>query len=298
MDSLIINENDIEEEYTIYWDKPLGIGINGKVFECADSCSRRCAVKILPDCEEARREASIQWECGDCEEIVQIFDVYSNLVGEENKPYLYIVMELVDGGELFDYLYSKRVSEEEAKKLMKQIIKALDHLHSLNVAHRDIKPENILIKKKYGKNVLRLADFGYAETDDIKFNDPFYTFYYAAPEVLVHDPCFNELGQEGATLYDKKCDLWSLGVVAYIMLMGYPPFSSKSKKAEMTADMYQSIITGSFFYQESDWDKYSDEAHDFVFSLLKLNPEDRLSTKELLQHPWINPLDSYQRLYW
>lgn len=298
MESLIIKENNFFEDYTIHWDKPLGTGISGKVFECVDNYDYKYAVKIQPDCEEARREAQIQWDCRGCDHVVELVDVYANLVEEEDKPYLYIIMGYVNNGEFYGYLKENHVSEEEARKLVKQIIQAIDHLHSLNIAHRDLKPENILVHVMYGRKILKLTDFGYAEIDSRKFTEPLYTLYYAAPEVLLNDSRFNKKIEEGVTLYDKRCDLWSLGVITYILLMRYPPFSPKGKGGEMTNEMYQSIVTGSPYYVESDWDKYSDEAHDFVFGLLQSNPGDRQSAKELLQHPWIRPKNSFENLYW
>ena len=298
MEALKIKEHNIEKDYTIYWDESLGTGINGEVRVCTDIFLARFAVKILPDCEDTRREVYIQWACKGCEHVVEIVDVYLNVLGEENKQYIFVVMELMDRGELWEYLYNNQVSEDEAKKLLKQIIKALSYLHSHNIAHRDLKPENILMNSHGMSHTLKLADFGYAEEDNRELSDPLYTFFYAAPEVLVNDPLFNkDIKDNGPKPYDKRCDLWSLGVIAYIMLMGYAPFFCKGS-VEMTTSMYKSIVKGDVYYEKSDWDKYSEDASDFVFSLLQVNPEDRPSAKELLQHPWFNPIISSEELYW
>ena len=298
MEVLNIKEHSIENDYTIYWEESLGTGVNGEVRVCTDIFQARYAVKILPDCEESRREVCIQWACKGCEHVVEIVDVYLNASGEENRPYLFVVMELMDRGELWEYLYNNKLSESEAKKLLKQIVKALSYLHSHNIAHRDLKPENILMNSHGMSHTLKLADFGYAEEDNQELSDPLYTFFYAAPEVLINDPLFNkEVQADGPKSYDKKCDLWSLGVIAYIMLMGYAPFFSKGS-AEMDTPMYESIVKGDFYYDKSDWNKYSEDASDFVFSLLQVNPEDRPSPKELLQHPWFSPSSSLEELYW
>ena len=299
MEILKIKEHNIENDYTISWEEPLGTGVNGDVRVCTDIFQARYAVKILPDCDESRREVYIQWACKGCEHVVDIIDVYLNNLGEENKAYLLVVMELMNEGELWEYLYNNRLSESEAKKLLKQIVKSVRYLHSHNIAHRDLKPENILMNS-HGKNhTLKLADFGYAEQDTLELSDPLYTFFYAAPEVLINDPLFNkDIQVDGPKPYDKRCDLWSLGVIAYIMLMGYAPFFSKDS-AEMNPSMYESIVKGDIYYEKSDWAKYSDDASDFVFSLLQVNPDERPSSKELLEHPWFSPSISHgEALYW
>ena len=298
MESLLIQENNIAEDYTIHWQKPLGSGINGEVFLCTNNFTGiQFAVKILPYCGESLDEVFMQWICRESSNIVEIIDVYINGLGDKDDECIFIVMELMNGGELFDHLQRKQVCEEEAKHLVRQIVDALNFLHTNNIAHRDLKPENILMnvsiseKQKEEDITLKLADFGYAEQDEQGLTNPLYTLYYVAPEVLLNDTRFNQHSDVSSAscpiTYDKKCDLWSLGVITYIMLMGYPPFSPDGSNIEMTKNMYQSIVTGSFYYEENDWKKYSGDAHDFVFSLLKVNPEERPCARELLLHPWL-----------
>ena len=302
---IVIKESNISDEYSILWDQTLGSGVNGDVYKCIEiSTGKIYAVKLLPDCEDTRREVDIQASCYVSEHIVLIHDVYCNAIVmkneqgiEEEKDYnsLFVVMELMNGGELFDHLQRKQVCEEEAKQLLRQIVEALNFLHTHNIAHRDLKPENILMnvsiseKQKEEAITLKLADFGYAEQDEQGLTNALYTLYYVAPEVLLNDARFNEQSDVSAypISYDKKCDLWSLGVIAYIMLMGYPPFSPDGPNIEMTSSMYQSIVEGSYYYEEKDWKKYSGDAHDFVFSLLNVNPEERPCASELLLHTWL-----------
>ena len=303
--NLIIKETNISEKYSIQWDQTLGSGVNGDVYKCTENSTGKVyAVKLLPDCEDSQREVTIQTSCNANEHIVPIYDAYCNAIVMNNKQgtedeisynSLFLVMELMNGGELFDHLQQKQVCEEEAKHLVRQIVDALNFLHTNNIAHRDLKPENILMnvsiseKQKEEGITLKLADFGYAEQDEQGLTNPVYTIYYVAPEVLLNDTRFNQHSDVSSCpiTYDKKCDLWSLGVITYIMLMGYPPFSPDGSNIEMTKNMYQSIVTGSFYYEENDWKKYSGDAHDFVFSLLKVNPEERPCARELLLHPWL-----------
>ena len=302
MESLLIQENNIADDYTIHWQKPLGSGINGEVFLCTSNFTGiQYAVKILPYCGESLDEVFMQWTCRESSNVVKIMDVYINGLGENDDECLFIVMELMSGGELFDHLQRKQVSEEEAKQLVRQIVEALNFLHTNNIAHRDLKPENILMnvstlekQKQVQEDItLKLADFGYADLDEQGLTNALYTLYYVAPEVLLNDTRFN--ASSCPIPYDKKCDLWSLGVIAYIMLMGYPPFSPEGAKIEMTDSMYQSIVSGSFYYEDTDWEKYSSDAHDFVFSLLNVNPEERPCASELLLHPWLNPHSLFSR---
>ena len=299
MDKLI-KECNIADQYAISWGKVLGNGVNGDVYTCKDvSTGQDYAVKILPDCEDTRKEIHIQSLCKGSDNIVQIRDVFSNglVIQDENgdereDERLFVVMEYMNGGELFDYIEKKPVCEDEAKVLMRQIVESVSYLHTQNIVHRDLKPENILLSKSpsgKGDVSLKLADFGYAEQDNKGLTNALYTLYYVSPEVLINDFRFNKEGKvDGSIPYDKRCDLWSLGVVAYIMLMGYPPFYPEGPVLEMTSSMYDSIVSGSFFYEELDWNKYSEDARDFVFSLLKVDPEERPSAKELLQHPWFH----------
>ncbi|KAI6660580.1 hypothetical protein LOD99_14164 [Oopsacas minuta] len=303
--AIAIKESNISEDYNILWEKPLGCGVNGDVYKCTEiRTGQKYALKLLPDCDATRREIQLQASCFNCEHIVPIHALYRNALILKNKQgvkiekeenSLFVVMELMNGGELFDHLQQKQISEEEAKQFVKQILKAIEFIHEGNIVHRDLKPENILMdvstseEEKAESITLKLADFGYAEMDDNGLTNPLYTLYYVAPEVLSNDTRFRKESDKACPpmTYDKKCDIWSLGVITYIMLMGYPPFSPDGPNIEMTSTMYQSILSGDYYYGEMDWKKYSGDAHDFVFSLLHVNPEDRPCAKELLLHPWL-----------
>lgn len=148
--------------------------------------------------------------------IVSIIDVYQNTVS--NKRCLLVVMECMEGGELFDRIQKRQESpftEREAAQTMHQICAAVRYLHSINIAHRDLKPENLLYTSPDANALLKLTDFGFAKevnTNAMTLQTPCYTPYYVAPEVL------------GPEKYDKSCDVWSLGVIMYILLCGFPPF--------------------------------------------------------------------------
>ena len=141
---------------------------------------------------------------------MQIFEFY------EDKKNFYIITELCEGGELFDKIGEKgSFTKNEAAWIMKQLLSAVNYIPSNNIVHRDLKPENILLDTKHDNNIIKIIDWGTARFFDNskKMNRISGTPYYIAPEVL-------------AEKYDEKCDIWSCGVILYILLCGYPPFNA------------------------------------------------------------------------
>ncbi|KAF9414663.1 hypothetical protein HW555_007524 [Spodoptera exigua] len=190
-----------------------------QVVECKEkSTGAKRALKVLHDNTKARREVELHWRARGCIHIVQVIDVYENSYG--GRGCLLVVMECMDGGELFQRIQDNRdgaFTERQAAEIMHSICVAVRHLHDSNIAHRDIKPENLLYSSTQPNAVLKLTDFGFAKetlTPADTLQTPCYTPYYVAPEVL------------GPEKYDKSCDIWSLGVVMYILLCGFPPFYS------------------------------------------------------------------------
>uniref|UniRef100_A0A8C5JWX7 non-specific serine/threonine protein kinase n=1 Tax=Jaculus jaculus TaxID=51337 RepID=A0A8C5JWX7_JACJA len=186
----------------------LGLGVNGKVLECFHRVTgQKCALKLLYDSPKARQEVDHHWQASGGPHIVRILDVYENM--HHGKRCLLIVMECMEGGELFSRIQERgdqAFTEREAAEIMRDIGTAIQFLHSQNIAHRDVKPENLLYTSKEKDAVLKLTDFGFAkETTQNALQTPCYTPYYVAPEVL------------GPEKYDKSCDMWSLGVIMYIL---------------------------------------------------------------------------------
>jgi serine/threonine protein kinase len=185
---------------------------------------------------------------------------------------IYLVLDLVKGGELFDRIIEQEsFSEEDAAKITAQLLGALDYMHSKGCAHRDIKAENVLCVDKTGTEV-KLADFGLANAlgEATKFQSCVGTTDYMAPEMLE------------SLKYSFGVDVWSLGVLTYIMLSGYPPFYGKTEN-----DKVEKILTAKFDFNHAVWDDVSDSAKNFICRCLALQPKQRWSVKELLKHPWI-----------
>ena len=193
----------------------------------------------------------------------------------EDKLHYHIVTEMCDGGELFDRIITLgSFSEEMASNLMTQILKAVRHVHNRKIVHRDIKPENLLFKSDSENSALCLIDFGMGREFDPSTDHAMSKVNgspsYVAPEVL-----------KGS--YDHRCDLWSSGIVLYIMLSGVTPFDG-----DKDTEIMDNVRQGNVRAMEGEyWEHVSEEAKDLVSKLLEMDPEKRLTAHEALQHPWI-----------
>jgi len=273
--SLETKKNLITDDYTIS-QTVLGLGINGKVVEVkAKSDGQKYALKILKDSAKSRREVELHWKSSSCKHIVNIKDVYEN--SQKGQKNLLVVMECMGGGELFNAIQEKQsFNEREAAELIKDICIAVKFLHDMNVAHRDLKPENLLYSSKDNLGILKLTDFGFAKDVHIRdtLQTPCYTPYYVAPEVL------------GPEKYDKSCDIWSLGVIMYILLCGFPPFYSNHGLA-ISPGMKKRIRSGQYEFPNPEWENVSKDAKDLIRGMLKTDPHQRLSIDDVIKNKWI-----------
>jgi len=166
------------------------------------------------DLELQKREIEILKIC-QFPNIIRLLDIF------ENETTLFLVLEYLPGGDMFDYLQERGfdIDESQAKEFVKKIANALEYLHSYGIAYRDLKPENILMNSKNDDADIKLSDFGLSKiiAPNERSDEPFGTISYAAPEVL--------LGEE----YDKSVDLWSLGVVSYLLVSGTLPFDDDNE---------------------------------------------------------------------
>ncbi|KAB7499255.1 MAP kinase-activated protein kinase 2 [Armadillidium nasatum] len=188
-------------------------------------------------------------------------------------------MECMEGGELFQRIQDRAdgaFTEREAAMIMREVCSAVHHLHMLNIAHRDLKPENLLYTKVGSEGVLKLTDFGFAKEIFSKdtLQTPCYTPYYVAPEVL------------GPEKYDKSCDIWSLGVIMYILLCGFPPFYSNHGHA-ISPGMKKRIRTGQYSFPNPEWKSVSQDAKDLIKGMLITDPSDRFSIYDVMRNKWI-----------
>jgi len=266
----------ISQDYKISVNNVLGLGISGKVVQCEDlKTKEKCALKVLKDSVKARREIDLHWKASGCKHIVNIRDVYENTYN--GQKCLLVVMEKMEGGELFNRIQEKKTfTEKEAAEIVKDICLAVKFLHDCNVAHRDLKPENLLYTKKGSDAILKLTDFGFAKETVIKdeLQTPCYTPYYVAPEVL------------GPEKYDKSCDIWSLGVIMYILICGYPPFFSHHGQP-ISPGMKRRIRSGQYEFPRPEWDQVSSDCKDLIRECLKTNPDERPTINQVIENKWI-----------
>ncbi|CAN8098836.1 unnamed protein product [Discula destructiva] len=253
--------------------RTLGAGTYGIVRE-ADSPEGKVAVKIILKKNVKGNERMVYDELDMLQRlkhphIVKFVDWF------ESRDKYYIVTELATGGELFDRICEQgKFTEKDASQTIKQVLGAVDYLHSKNVVHRDLKPENLLYKHRAPDSELVLADFGIAKMLDSK--DEVLTtmagsFGYAAPEVML---------KKG---HGKPVDMWSMGVITYTLLCGYSPFRSENLQ-----DLIDECSSAQVVFHERYWKDVSDDAKDFIMCLLKPNPDDRWSSSQVLAHPWLS----------
>ncbi|XP_071946278.1 MAP kinase-activated protein kinase 5-like [Antedon mediterranea] len=304
----VIKTSSILDEYKVCWTQKLGTGINGPVRSCIKKSSEeRFALKIILDNPSSREEVRHHRRATGNKYIVTLYEVYANDVQfpTENEPKsrLLLVLELMDGGELFDRIRQQRgFTESRAVDYATQVAKAVYRCHSLNIAHRDLKPENLLLKDNSENSVVKLSDFGFAKYDDGNLMTPNYTPYYVAPQVLEAQQRQRTRDKDIISVatytYDKSCDMWSLGVILYIMLCGYPPFYSETPSQKLSHQMRCRIMAGEYQFPKEEWSIISAEAKDAVKSLLMVEPTERMTIDQFLQHPWLNnPRNSDAQLH-
>ena len=240
---------------------------------------QQVAIKIMAkknmdksDLELAKVEIDIL-KIGQHPNIIKLYDIY------ENENYIYIIMEYCSGGDLLSYFehYEYELKETKVCEIIHKLSMAIYYLHSYGIVHRDLKPENILMTDLTPEADIRLLDFGLSKIvgNEEKCTEPYGTLSFVAPEVLQGKP------------YDKSVDLWSIGIITFLLLCGYLPFDDKHSEREIARQTIQDPVP----FESKIWSKYSSEAKNFVEGLLQKKPEKRLSIKEILEHPWIKKMD-------
>ncbi|XP_051881719.1 serine/threonine-protein kinase DCLK1a isoform X3 [Pristis pectinata] len=273
----------IAERYKV--GRTIGDGNFAIVKECIErSTSREYALKIINKSKCRGKEHMIQNEVSILRRVKHPNIVL--LIEEMDTPNeLYLVMELVKGGDLFDAITStNKYTERDASGMLYNLASAIKYLHSLNIVHRDIKPENLLVyEHQDGSKSLKLGDFGLATVVD----GPLYTVCgtptYVAPEIIAE------------TGYGLKVDIWAAGVITYILLCGFPPFRGHSNDQDV---LFDQILMGHQEFPSPYWDNISDSAKELITMMLQVDIEQRYSAQQLLDHPWVNddglPENEYQ----
>ncbi|KAG9447093.1 hypothetical protein H6P81_013221 [Aristolochia fimbriata] len=242
---------------------------SGEVLACKTISKSKLRTEI--DLQDVRREVEIMRKLPPHPNIVRLKDTY------EDDDAVYLVMELCEGGELFDRIVARgHYTERAAALVTKTIIEIVQVCHEHGVMHRDLKPENFLFASKKEASPLKAIDFGLSIffKPGERFREIVGSPYYMAPEVLKRN-------------YGPEIDIWSAGVILYILLCGVPPFW-----AETEEKIAQAIVKGELDFEREPWPKVSENAKELVKSMLDPNPYNRLSAQEVLDHPWLQNEDN------
>ncbi|KAK9103783.1 hypothetical protein Sjap_021037 [Stephania japonica] len=236
----------------------------GEKLACKSIATRKLTHR--DDIEDVRREVQIMHHLTGHRNVVELKGAY------EDRHSVNLVMELCAGGELFDRIIAKgHYSEHAAAALCRQIITVLHYCHSMGVMHRDLKPENFLFLSGDEESPLKATDFGlsvFFKPGEV-FKDLVGSAYYVAPEVLRRN-------------YGPEADIWSAGVILYILLSGVPPFWGETEQS-----IFDSVMRGHIDFSSDPWPSISNSAKDLVKKMLRSDPKERLSSLEVLNHPWM-----------
>lgn len=277
---------NIKELYTL--GKLLGQGQFGTTYLCVENATgNEYACKTIAkrkltmqeDIDDVRREIQIMHHMAGNPNVISIVGSYEDAVS------VYVVMELCAGGELFDRIIERgHYTEKKAANLSRVIVSVVDACHSAGVIHRDLKPENFLFVNEDEESPLVSIDFGLSVffKPGEKFYDTVGSAYYMAPEVL-------------RKKYDQGCDVWSAGIIIYILLCGVPPFWDETEEG-----VYEQVLDGELDLESGPWPSISESAKDLIRGMLIRDVTQRMSATEVLNHPWIQadgvapdkPLDS------
>ncbi|XP_053906761.1 death-associated protein kinase 2 isoform X2 [Cuculus canorus] len=281
-----LNGGNVEDLYELL--EKLGSGHFGVVKRCRERSTgtfyaakfvktQRCRGSRLGlEKTQVEREVAVLRQL-DHPNIMRLHDLFTS------RTETVLILELIGGGELFDFIAEKEMlTEEEAIEFLGQILRGVEYMHAHHIAHFDLKPENIMLQEKdIPKPQIKIIDFGLAQRleDGVTFKSLCGTPQYIAPEVINYEPL------------SAATDMWSIGVITYILLSGLSPF-----QGETDAETLSNIVDGTYEFEERCFSQTSDMAKDFIRQLLVKDPAHRLTATECLVHPWIKPLSRKQEV--
>eukprot|EP00917_Polyrhabdina_sp_WS-2016_P024564 GHVP01053126.1.p1 GENE.GHVP01053126.1~~GHVP01053126.1.p1 ORF type:complete len:532 (+),score=87.37 GHVP01053126.1:789-2384(+) len=276
-----IRKGDMGTEY-VFQDQVAGTGFSGPV-RLAVLKKNGILYAVKSFCKDSARKERFHLMKNEAEVFLQVDHPNIARLIEiwENSTFVHIVMEYCSGKELFDHLCARKVyAENDAKVLVTQMLSAINYLHCRNIVHRDLKLENWMFESS-SDEALKLIDFGFAKIWNPVKNQKMHatcgTLAYVSPDTLLGG-------------YTNACDMWSLGVIVYLLLVGYPPFFG------LEEHMYRKILDGDYSVSGPRWQNVTYHGREFVTMLLETNPTKRLTAKQAMEHPWLSKKEENIRL--
>jgi serine/threonine protein kinase len=279
--ALLGGDDSFDETWEVDDSQPIGKGKFSDVYSCwrRNNPSKRYALKVIhlkhDDHQTLTRiyeEIEIMKVLGNHPSLVQLV-----AVDDSSDAAMRVVLELCEGGELYARIHQKQCyPENEAKLMLKQILEAIAYIHSKGIMHRDLKPENILLESKASNVDIKVSDFGLAkQSKDYPRRLPRShsicgSDYYLAPEVIKQEE------------YGREIDIWSAGVIAFVVLSGSLPFFNVKLEK-----LYRAIIERDLQFPAAQWNSVGKGAQDFILRLLQVRAGDRLTAEQALNHPWL-----------
>lgn len=272
-----VREAQLKVEDVYYFTKPpLGTGLFGTVYKCKHKKTGviRAIKRIKKDHKNAKNIETLLKDVDilktlDHPNIIKVYEYF------QDESAVYIVTDLCSGGELFEHIIKeKNFNERKAAELMRQILSAISYCHEKNLVHCDLKPENIMFESQAQNSTVKIIDFGnssFCKGDD-KLSNRFGSVYYVAPEVLMSS-------------YNEKCDVWSLGVILFLILSGKPPFNGNSDQV-----ILKKVYEGKYSMEGPEWQEISSDAKDLISKMLTLDFKTRVTAKKCLEHKWIKEI--------
>ena len=272
--SIRVRTGEINKEYKFM--DALGSGAFGEVrlakhIESDELRAIKCIPRVELESSEKRKNMLLNeyylLKQVDHSHIVKIYELW------QDEVYYYIITEYLEGGEIYKSISKrKKFTEVDCAQITKQVLLALNYWHKMNIVHRDLKPENILFETKKLDSHIKLVDFGFAVSFDPTkgMKDVLGTPLFIAPEIISEKK------------YNSKADIWSLGIVVYYLICGYPPFDGEDR-----TQLFSRIKSGKFSFSGKIWKWVSQDCQDFILWCLSKDYRTRLSAEKLLKHPWI-----------
>lgn len=273
MEDFVSEGRERVEEVYFFSKPPLGTGLFGTVYKCKHKKTGviRAIKRIKKDHKNAKSLDSLLKDVEvlktlDHPNIIKVYEFY------QDEQAFYIVTDLCSGGELFEQIIKeKNFNERKAAELMRQMLSAMAYCHEKGLVHCDLKPENVMFESQANNNLVKIIDFGNSSfiKNEEKLTNKFGTVYYVAPEVL-------------KCSYNEKCDVWSLGVILYVILSGKPPFDGVNDQA-----ILKKVFEGKYSMDGPNWEGISEDAKDLITKMLTYDYNQRISAKQCLEHKWI-----------